>query len=542
MTTGRSAAPRGGASARSRDGASAVDRTGAQLGLAAASSAACSGSTTGSGSRSPPADSSAARSAISSLASAASATRAASRATSGATAGPAAAAAPSTTASTRQRTPSSSLQRLADDVPVQVVAEPPGQRRGRRRQREDAVGQLVHLGVLQQRLGRALVPLDDREQLGPDPPDVGGGELAVGRRAPGWPRPRASAHRPAEPAPTPRPPAAGRRGGGLAPGSRVGPVGRGADGGRLGGVRLVLVVGRLGGQRDVRLRGRAPGRGPGGRHRIPLSHGTGAAAADRPPDPGCTVSGQSVAAAAAGAAAGGRAAAGGSVRRCDGRTYSGSGGGSASPRQAQRRQRPRVSGPPVPEVPAGCGSGGAASLRRRGGHRSDGGVAAGRRGGLAGRPACSPAIDIRRSSRSRRCSVATADPSVAGSSMRAQTSSSSSRGAVVPRISVRPSCTVSAIRDSVAEPERLGLLAHQVEPVGRAVEQPVAAGVGTASSTIRSRSRSSRSVANRRGSCPASTTRSTARNTAGASCAASASMVSSSSASSVTPSSPTALW
>ena len=62
--------------------------------------------------------------------------------------------------------------------------------------------------------------------------------------------------------------------------------------------------------------------------------------------------------------------------------------------------------------------------------------------------------------------------------MRAQTSSSSSRGAVVPRISVRPSCTVSAMRDSVRRAERLGLLAHQVQPVGRAVEQAVAAGVG----------------------------------------------------------------
>ena len=56
----------------------------------------------------------------------------------------------------------------------------------------------------------------------------------------------------------------------------------------------------------------------------------------------------------------------------------------------------------------------------------------------------------------------------------------------------------------------------------------------------RSRSRCSRSAANRRGSCPASTTLSTAPNTEAPSPAASASTISSSSAASVTPSSATA--
>ena len=74
------------------------------------------------------------------------------------------------------------VERLADDVLVQVVAQPAGQRRGRRRQREHAVGELVHLRVLQQGFGRALVPLDDGQQLGPDAADVGRGQLAVGRR------------------------------------------------------------------------------------------------------------------------------------------------------------------------------------------------------------------------------------------------------------------------------------------------------------------------------------------------------------------------
>ncbi len=53
---------------------------------------------------------------------------------------------------------------------------------------------------------------------------------------------------------------------------------------------------------------------------------------------------------------------------------------------------------------------------------------------------------------------------------------------------------------------------------------------------IRSRNRCSRSVANRRGSCPASTTLSTVRNTVAASPAASASTVSSINATSVAPS------
>ena len=71
---------------------------------------------------------------------------------------------------------------------------------------------------------------------------------------------------------------------------------------------------------------------------------------------------------------------------------------------------------------------------------------------------------------------------------------------------------------------------------------PRLAASGTACSTIRSRKRSNRSVANRRGSWPASITDSTAPNRAAASPAARASTASSISATSVAPSRASARW
>ena len=68
----------------------------------------------------------------------------------------------------------------------------------------------------------------------------------------------------------------------------------------------------------------------------------------------------------------------------------------------------------------------------------------------------SAGIDIssRVSMRSIRCSSADSVSLADGSSSRAHTTSSSSRGAVAPRISPRPACTTSAQRVSVPAPRR----------------------------------------------------------------------------------------
>ncbi len=65
-----------------------------------------------------------------------------------------------------------------------------------------------------------------------------------------------------------------------------------------------------------------------------------------------------------------------------------------------------------------------------------------------------PPVSARRSNRSRRTSNADGSDPAVGSNARAMTSSSSSRGLVVPRISLRPACTTSAARESSAGPIR----------------------------------------------------------------------------------------
>ena len=103
--------------------------------------------------------------------------------------------------------------------------------------------------------------------------------------------------------------------------------------------------------------------------------------------------------------------------------------------------------------------------------------------------------ESRRSIRSSRCS--SAPPSARRRRAAASgptTSSSSSRGDVVPRISISPVCTMSAIRDSVAVPSRAAWSVIRSTWSGGASMRPLAFASGTASSTTRSRSRSSRSV------------------------------------------------
>ena len=65
-----------------------------------------------------------------------------------------------------------------------------------------------------------------------------------------------------------------------------------------------------------------------------------------------------------------------------------------------------------------------------------------------------------------------------GSIIRAQSSSSTSRGEVVPRISISAVCTISAKRVSVAGAEAGSLVGHLGELVARHVDQAALAGVG----------------------------------------------------------------
>src|SRR6185437_15947928 len=166
-------------------------------------------------------------------------------------------------------------------------------------------------------------------------------------------------------------------------------------------------------------------------------------------------------------------------------------------------------------------------------------------GGAAGWAAVSPAgmdMSSRVSMRSTRCSNADSVSLADGNSSRAHTTSSSSRGAVAPRISPSPACTTSAYLVRVAVPIRVDWSRIRSNTSSGPSTTPRAVASGTDCSTIRSRKRSSRSVANRRGSCPASITASTAPNSAAASPAASASTASSISATSVAPSKASARW
>ena len=139
-----------------------------------------------------------------------------------------------------------------------------------------------------------------------------------------------------------------------------------------------------------------------------------------------------------------------------------------------------------------------------------------------------PLIDTRRSSRSRRASTPSVPWSAAGSSTRAQISSSSSRGAVAPRMSVSPAATRSAARVSSARPNRAAWATSRSPWSSETSIRPVAGASGTAATMTRSRSRRSRSSVKRRGSWPVSITLSTTPNTAAPSPAANASTTSSS--------------
>ena len=146
------------------------------------------------------------------------------------------------------------------------------------------------------------------------------------------------------------------------------------------------------------------------------------------------------------------------------------------------------------------------------------------------------AIPCTRSNRSRRASSPESLESPIGNKIRPQISSRINRGAVAPRICVRPSAAISAARERVAAPRFFACVTIRSSwssGISRRIE--LACVAASASTIIRSRSRSSRSLVKRRGSWPDSMTRSTVLNSVAPSLAASASTASSNSAPSVNP-------
>ena len=139
-----------------------------------------------------------------------------------------------------------------------------------------------------------------------------------------------------------------------------------------------------------------------------------------------------------------------------------------------------------------------------------------------------PVIALRRSSRSSRAWTPCVVWSAPGSSTRAQISSSSSRGAVAPRISVSPVATRSAARLRSARPKRADCATRRSPWSSETSIRPVAGASGTAATITRSRRRRSRSSVKRRGSWPVSITLSTTPKTDPPSPAAKASTTSSS--------------
>ncbi len=147
----------------------------------------------------------------------------------------------------------------------------------------------------------------------------------------------------------------------------------------------------------------------------------------------------------------------------------------------------------------------------------------------AGATAASPpSTPTRRSRRSTRASAPRSESSLEGTSTRAIMSSRCSRGDVAPVISVRAVLITSAARESSAWPNSAACDAMRSSWSCGMPRMTLAALSEVAATTMRSRSRSSRSSTKRRGSWPVWMTRSTAANTAAASRAPIASTASSS--------------
>jgi len=147
------------------------------------------------------------------------------------------------------------------------------------------------------------------------------------------------------------------------------------------------------------------------------------------------------------------------------------------------------------------------------------------------------AIFSTRSSRSMRASKPASELSPIGNKIRPQMSSSIRRGAVAPRICVKPSAAISAAREIDACPIFCAWTRIRSNWSSGSSRKTLFALVESSASTIiKSRKRSSKSCVKRRGSCPDSMTRSTVLNNVAPSRAAIASIASSRSAPSVNPS------
>ena len=143
-----------------------------------------------------------------------------------------------------------------------------------------------------------------------------------------------------------------------------------------------------------------------------------------------------------------------------------------------------------------------------------------------------------RSNLSIRDNIPASELSPPGNNIRPQMSSRIKRGAVAPRIWVKPSAAISAQRDKFAAPifaACVRIRSSWSSGSSRKIELALVA--ASASTIIKSRKRSKKSLAKRRGSWPDSITRSTVLNSVAPSRAASASTASSSRAPSVKPNS-----
>ena len=383
----------------------------------------------------------------------------------------------STMASMRQSTPTTSIaawRRISSHPPPTKDSRAPV---AREPDRQGAGVDADDLGVLgEDHPGEPAAHLGRVDDVGPQPPDLDHAQPALGP--------------------------AGRR---VARGRLLGGLRGGLVGGRPG--RLVRPA-RAEPARARRTRG--PGRGrllPGDRgvHGREVRRGRG--------DLGPGVAAPGCGAEAAGASCGRRSerlsrrgAAGADAlpgpQRDRGPGCSGA-GGSAGGHLAGSHLRGRLAGPGRP--PAGRPLGGSGRARLGAGRLGAGGVAgrgATARAGVVSADGAltAPVTSRRRSRRSRRAITPSLVWSAPGSRTRAQMSSSSRRGAVAPRISVRPAATMSAARLSSIAPKRAAWATRRSPASSATSMRPLAGASGTAATITRSRSRRSRSSVKRRGS------------------------------------------
>ena len=330
-------------------------------------------------------------------------------------------------AATRQRTPSTACRASAMTSVLRVLRQPAGQRLGPDRQHEHVAVDGADGRVDHQRAGAAAALLGRGEDLRPDPPDGRGVERGGCR--PGRARGvrcrlrRRRAGRPGVAGSSAEQAHGRRRAPALVGGCRH-------DRGRSVDARRRSRLGRSGVGRCGHRGGCGRSAGVAGRRRAGARAAVGSGA--RWPR-------------AIGLPRGART---GLRRRSHrpGRRWSAGSSGRRRLRSASPRpSRPRAGGSRRLPARRRARCRPAWSARTSAAPRADC-VASGPGGGAAALAPCGTgagAIDARRSIRSSRSSSAGSAVDAAGSSIRAHSSSSSSRGAVAPRISIRPACRIS---------------------------------------------------------------------------------------------------